>query len=486
MYNPYDNYYFHNTFPGGNVITIDTDSTNLGARIRVIGVGGGGGNAINSMIQRGLSGVDFIAANTDAQALSKNSASTKLHIGKESTRGLGAGGRPEIGKEAAEENADDIREHLAGSDMIFVTAGMGGGTGTGGAPVVARIGRELGALVVGIVTNPFNFEAKKRANIAEQGINELRQYVDALIVIPNEKLLSIIDRNTSFIEAFQKVDDVLYNATRGISDIISGNGYINVDFADVRSIMKDMGDALMGIGIASGEHRAISAAQNALNSPLLEGVSITGAQGLLVNISGGSSMTMHEIGEAVSIIEENAGSDVNLIHGIVYDESLDDKLMITVVATGFKRGQYVVPNALNVQQQIQEKIIPAQPVQQSAPVIRTIAVNPSQQETKQPKIAIKPVKVYGDIDDEQSAPQAIQTVQEKPQEEQPVQSTRNQPAFMRRSDPNVVRQANGGSIRINAVNDLPSGARSNSQPVIIREPKSSVVEKPAFLRKIMD
>jgi len=479
------------------VITIDTDSTSYGAKIRVIGVGGGGGNAINSMIQRGLTGVDFIAANTDAQALSKNSAGTKLHIGKESTRGLGAGGRPEIGKEAAEENADDIREYLSGSDMIFVTAGMGGGTGTGGAPVVARIGRELGALVVGIVTNPFNFEAKKRANIAEQGINELREYVDALIVIPNEKLLSIIDRNTSFIEAFQKVDDVLYNATRGISDIISGNGYINVDFADVRSIMKDMGDALMGIGIASGEHRAIAAAQNALNSPLLEGVSITGAQGLLVNISGGSSMTMHEIGEAVSIIEENAGSDVDLIHGIVYDESLDDKLMITVVATGFKRGKYQVTSSLsapqiNVQatQPAIERQIPTQTsiplaaAPSSASSMRTIPVH-AQQDARQQKVKIKPVKVYGDIDDEQSAPQLIQAAQEKAQEPQ-VTITRNQPAFMRRTDPNAVRQANGGSIRINSVNDLPNGVRSSSQPVIIRDPKSSVVEKPAFLRKIMD
>ena len=479
------------------MITIDTDSTNYGAKIRVIGVGGGGGNAINSMIQRGLSGVDFIAANTDAQALSKNSASTKLHIGKESTRGLGAGGRPEIGKEAAEENADDIREYLAGSDMIFVTAGMGGGTGTGGAPVVARIGRELGALVVGIVTNPFNFEAKKRANIAEQGINELREYVDALIVIPNEKLLSIIDRNTSFIEAFQKVDDVLYNATRGISDIISGNGYINVDFADVRSIMKDMGDALMGIGIASGEHRAITAAQNALNSPLLEGVSITGAQGILVNISGGASMTMHEIGEAVSIIEESAGNDVNLIHGIVYDETLDDKLMITVVATGFKRGQYQAPTSFTAphmsvqasQQSVErptntQTTIPLSSTPSSAPSIRTIPVQ-AQPEPRQQKLNIKPVKVYGDIDDEQSAPQLIQAAQEKSQEPQ-IAITRNQPAYMRRSDPNAVRQANGGSIRINSVNDLPAGVRSNSQPVIIRDPKSSVVEKPAFLRKIMD
>ena len=481
------------------MITVDTDSSNLGARIRVIGVGGGGGNAINSMIQRGLTGVDFIAANTDAQALSKNSASTKIHVGKESTRGLGAGGRPEIGKEAAEENADEIREQLAGSDMIFVTAGMGGGTGTGGAPVVARIGRELGALVVGIVTNPFNFEAKKRASIAETGINELRQYVDALIVIPNEKLLSIIDKNTSFIEAFQRVDDVLYNATRGISDIISGNGYINVDFADVRSIMKDMGDALMGIGIASGEHRAIAAAQNALNSPLLEGVSITGAQGLLVNISGGSSMTMHEIGEAVSIIEESAGSDVNLIHGIVYDESLNDKLMITVLATGFKRGQYSVAtqspastNQPTAQLKTQTPNTVVHPVQQiptpvstpaPAPTMRTITVNNSGQTKPQPA-NIQPAKVYGDIDDDSTMPTMQQVAQERPVE-QP-RAAAQQPAFMRRTDPSVVRQANGGSIRISSVSDLPAGAKSNAQPVIIREPKSSIVEKPAFLRKIMD
>ena len=453
------------------MIVVDTDTINYGARIRVIGVGGGGGNAINSMIQRGLQGVDFIAANTDAQALSKNGASIKIHVGRESTRGLGAGGRPEIGKAAAEENADEIREHLSGSDMVFVTAGMGGGTGTGGAPVVARIGRELGALVVGIVTNPFNFEAKKRSTVAEQGIAELRQYVDALIVIPNEKLLSIIDKNTSFIEAFQKVDDVLYNATRGISDIISGNGYINVDFADVRSIMKDMGDALMGIGIASGEHRATEAAQNALNSPLLEGVSIHGAQGLLVNISGGSSMTMHEISEAVSIIEESAGNEVNLIQGIVYDEALEDKIMITVVATGFKRTSYAIPTIINKVEAPSVTSVSQTAV--STPTLKTV-----QTITPEPPKA----EIHDEPELETSAPVLFTMNPEKIREVKPIP----QPSFIRRSDPNSIRQSQGGSIRINSVSDLPAAAKATGQPIVIRDPKSSVVEKPAFLRKIMD
>ncbi|MFM8179222.1 MAG: cell division protein FtsZ, partial [Candidatus Kapaibacterium sp.] len=231
-----------------------------GARIRVIGVGGGGGNAINSMIKRGLTGVDFIAANTDSQSLQSNLATTKVQIGRELTRGLGAGADPTVGQLAVEESIEDIRDALQQSDMIFVTAGMGGGTGTGGAPVIARIGRELDCLVVGIVTKPFAWEAKKRAHSADHGVNELRKHVDALIVIPNQRLMGIIDKNTSFVQAFQKVDDVLYNATKGIADIISGNGYVNVDFADVRTIMKNKGDALMGIGIARGEERAKDAA----------------------------------------------------------------------------------------------------------------------------------------------------------------------------------------------------------------------------------
>lgn len=485
------------------MIVVDTQTENYGARIRVIGVGGGGGNAIMSMIQRGLQGVEFIAANTDAQALAKNPAPTKIQIGRESTRGLGAGGKPEIGKIAAEETADDIREYLAGSDMIFVTAGMGGGTGTGGAPVVARIGRELGALVVGIVTNPFQFEAKKRATVAEQGIAELRQYVDALIVIPNQKLLSVIDRNTSFLEAFQRVDDVLYNATRGISDIISGHGYINVDFADVRSIMKDMGDALMGIGIASGEHRAAAAAQNALNSPLLEGVSIAGAQGLLVNISGGVSMTMHEIGEAVSIIEEAAGSEVNLIHGIVFDETLDDKIMITVVATGFKRqagsgSTTHVPAGTTGAVPIHTPPTPSAP-----PVIRTApggnftgAVGGSSLSTgsSSDRSTIRPVAAtYAENPATKSSSTPTSTITAQPQQQspreriQPVAVENRQPGFVRRSAAADIRTANTGSIAINTVSDIPAGVTvSRPMPVTNREIRSSVIEKPAFLRKIMD
>ena len=322
------------------MIELDTNISH-GARIRVVGVGGGGGNAINSMISRGLTGVDFIAANTDIQALANNKAPIRIQVGKEGTRGLGAGADPSVGHRAVEESCEDIRQALSGSDMVFVTAGMGGGTGTGGAPVVAKIGRELGALVVGIVTKPFQWEARKRTHVADHGIEELRKNVDALIVIPNQKLMSIIDKKTTFTEAFQKVDDVLYNATRGIADIISGHGYINVDFADVRTIMKNTGDAIMGTGTASGDHRAVEAAQNAISSPLLEGVSIHGAQGVLVNITGGSNMTMFEIGEAVSVIEDAAGQDVNLIHGIVFDDSMEDTIMVTVVATGFRREEEV-------------------------------------------------------------------------------------------------------------------------------------------------
>lgn len=312
------------------------DDTALGgAKIKVIGVGGGGGNAINNMIERGLSGVEFIAANTDKQALEHNLADVKIQLGHETTRGLGAGANPEIGKASILESENEVKEALKGADMLFVTCGMGGGTGTGSAPEIAKIGQAQGALVVGIVTKPFTFEGRKRVNIADSWIDELRENVDALIVIPNQKLLEIIDKNTGFKEAFSKVDEVLYNATRGISDIISRHGYVNVDFADVVTIMKGMGDALMGIGIATGEHRAIQAAEKALNSPLLDGISIEGAKGLLVNITGGNDMTMHEISDAVSLIEEKAGGEANLIKGIVYEEDMQDDFMVTVVATGF-------------------------------------------------------------------------------------------------------------------------------------------------------
>ena len=312
-----------------------------GARIRVVGVGGGGGNAVNSMIRRGLKGVDFYAMNTDLQALERNDASNKIQIGKNLTRGLGAGADPTVGHRAAEEDRDEIARALAGSDMVFITAGMGGGTGTGGAPLVANIAKSIGALVVAIVTRPFQCEGKKRMVQAEMGIEELRKQVDTCIVIPNQKLLSIVERATPLTEAFDLANQVLYGATRGISELITVPGLINVDFADVRTVMKEMGDAVMGSGVASGENRAVEAAHAAISSPLLEEVSISGAQGVLVNITGGFSTSLVEIDEATEIIHEAAGEDANVILGAVIDENMGDDLMVTVIATGFNRRPVV-------------------------------------------------------------------------------------------------------------------------------------------------
>ncbi len=310
-----------------------------GAKIRVVGVGGGGGNAVTSMIDKRLQGVDFFAINTDSQALERNKAPNKVQIGKNLTRGLGAGADPSIGQRAVEEDRDEIARSLAGSDMVFVTAGMGGGTGTGGAPIVANIAKSLGALVVGIVTKPFTCEGKKRMAQAESGIDEMKKQVDTLIMIPNQKLLSIVERNTPLQEAFDKANDVLYNATRGISELITTPGLINVDFADVRTIMREMGDALMGSGLSTGENRAIEAAHAAISSPLLEGVSIAGALGVLVNVTGGPTMSLVEVDEAVSVIHEAAGEEANVIMGAVIDENLGEEMMVTVIATGFnKRG----------------------------------------------------------------------------------------------------------------------------------------------------
>jgi cell division protein FtsZ len=316
---------------------IDLDTSNFcGAKIRVIGVGGGGGNAVNNMIRMGLSGVDFLVANTDSQSLEKNEAKSKIKIGKD-IRGLGAGGNPEVGHSAAQESEEELREMIKDSDMIFVTAGMGGGTGTGAAPYIAKVAQELGALVVGIVTKPFSWEGLKRSRTAESGISELRQFVDSLIVIRNQKLLDICSRNTTFNESFKMVDEVLFNATRGISDIITNPGVVNVDFADVCTVMKGMGDALMGIGYSTGENRAVEATQNALNSPLLEGLSIAGAQGVLVNITGGSDMTLFEVNEVGTLVQNASGEDANFIFGAVHNPEPSEDIMVTVVAAGFNR-----------------------------------------------------------------------------------------------------------------------------------------------------
>jgi cell division protein FtsZ len=308
---------------------------NLKARIKVIGIGGGGSNAVNTMISAKLSGVDFMAANTDAQSLEASRAPVRIQLGSTVTKGLGAGANPEIGRRAALEDEEAIKEYLGGSDMIFITAGMGGGTGTGGAPVVARLAREVGALTVGVVTKPFIFEGKKRMHQADDGIEELKHSVDTLIVIPNQRLLSIAAKTTTMLEAFHKADDVLLQAVRGISDLIITPGLINLDFADVRTVMAEMGLALMGAASASGEHRAIEAAQKAISSPLLEDISIQGARGVLINITGGSDLCLHEVNEAASMIQEEAHDDANIIFGAVIDDSIIDQIRITVIATGF-------------------------------------------------------------------------------------------------------------------------------------------------------
>lgn len=312
-------------------------SADRGAKIRVVGVGGGGGNAINSMIDKGLMGVDFLAINCDLQALERNKASHKIQIGKNLTRGLGAGSDPSIGHRAVEEDREEISRSLSGSDMVFVTCGMGGGTGTGGAPIVANIAKSVGALVVGIVTRPFNSEGKKRMAQAEAGLEDMKKQVDTLISIPNQKLLDIVERTTPLLEAFEVSNQVLHNATRGISELITVPGLINVDFADVRTVMREMGDAIMGSGSASGENRAIEAAHAAISSPLLEGVNIAGAQGILVNITGGKNLTLHEVDEATRIIYEAAGNEANVILGTVIDDRLSDEILITVIATGFNK-----------------------------------------------------------------------------------------------------------------------------------------------------
>jgi len=309
-------------------------TTNQGAKIKVVGVGGSGCNAVNTMIRMGLEGVEFITANTDKQALDASLAPTKLPIGQELTKGLGAGANPEVGRKAALEDYAKISEMLAGSDMVFITAGMGGGTGTGAAPVFAKIAKEVGALTVGVVTKPFMFEGRKRMKHAEQGMNWLRDNVDSLITIPNQRLLAISGNTLSMVDAFKKADEVLLNAVQGISDLINHTGLINSDFADVRTIMQNKGLALMGIGQAEGENRAVEAATNAISSPLLEDISIEGATGIIINITGSSNLSIHEVNEATTLIMEAAHEDAEIIFGTVIDESLKDTVKVTVIATG--------------------------------------------------------------------------------------------------------------------------------------------------------
>ncbi len=316
--------------------TFDDEPPSYGARIKVIGIGGGGGNAVNHMIDAQIEGVEFLVANTDLQALKRSHASVKLQIGAKLTKGLGAGANPEIGRDAALEDTEKIIEALEGADMVFVTVGLGGGTGTGAAPIIASLAAELDALTVAVVTKPFPFEGRHRSRQADAGLEELRSVVDTLITIPNARLLQAVDRNMALGDAFKMADDVLRQAVQGISDLITTPGFINVDFADVRAIMKGMGIALMGTGTGAGENRAMDATQRAISSPLLEEASINGARGVLVNITGGADLTLREVDEAMNVIHDSADPDANIIFGTVQDERLQNEMKITVIATGFE------------------------------------------------------------------------------------------------------------------------------------------------------
>ncbi|NJM10046.1 MAG: cell division protein FtsZ, partial [Bdellovibrionaceae bacterium] len=321
------------------------ENANFGASIKVIGIGGGGGNAVQTMIEGGLQGVEFVVANTDRQALAHNKAEGKINLGKELTKGLGAGANPEIGRRAAIESYNDIVAKLEGSDMVFVTAGMGGGTGTGGAPIVAKIAKELGALTIGVVTKPFIFEGKKRKKHADDGIRELQENVDTLIVIPNQKLLTVASERTPLLETFRKADQVLLHAVKGISDLINIRGLINLDFADIRTVMQAKGMAIMGSGWANGDNRAVEAATQAISSPLLENICIDGATGIIINVTGGPDLTLWEVNEASTLITEAAHPDAEIIFGAVIDENMADAVSVTVIATGFGAGALMKANS---------------------------------------------------------------------------------------------------------------------------------------------
>ncbi|MGK7345061.1 MAG: cell division protein FtsZ [Candidatus Nitrospinota bacterium M3_3B_026] len=319
----------------------ENEEENFNATIKVIGAGGGGGNAVCTMFEQGITGVEFIVANTDAQALRVSPIPRKLQLGRKRTKGLGAGGRPEIGRAAAVDDADSIKAFLEGADMVFVTAGMGGGTGTGAAPVIASLAKEMGALTVGVVTKPFSFEGRKRLENAESGLIEFRKSVDTLITIPNQQLLGYVGKNTPFSKAFEIADGVLLKAVKGISELITVTGIVNLDFADVQSVMSARGMALMGAGVGTGDNRAVDAAQNAINSPLLEDSSIDGAKGLLINVTGGPDLTLHEINEAATLVTEAAEPDAEVFFGAVIDESMGEKVSVTVIATGFRSAREI-------------------------------------------------------------------------------------------------------------------------------------------------
>ncbi|WP_337059663.1 cell division protein FtsZ [Kineococcus sp. G2] len=457
------------------------------AVIKVVGVGGGGVNAVNRMIEVGLKGVEFIAVNTDAQALLMSDADVKLDVGRELTRGLGAGADPEVGRKAAEDHAEEIEEVLKGADMVFVTAGEGGGTGTGGAPVVARIARGLGALTIGVVTRPFTFEGRRRANSAESGIAELRDEVDTLIVIPNDRLLSISDKQVSILDAFKSADQVLLSGVQGITDLITTPGLINLDFADVKSVMQGAGSALMGIGSARGDDRAVQAAEAAISSPLLE-ASIDGAHGVLLSIQGGSDLGLYEINEAARLVQEAAHPEANIIFGAVIDDALGDEVRVTVIAAGFDSGTPVRSRGERAAGQVPGGRAPAapgvppraprpEPWQQQAPAAAPPAPQQPAPQYAPPQYAQQAPQQQAPAAPQQPAPQYAQ---QAPPEQQPAaqyapqqgaQPVQHQPQMVPGEDP----------VQVPRIIELPNdtaGVRRPGRP----RPEEDDLDVPDFLK----
>ena len=468
------------------------------AQIRVAGVGGAGGNAVNGMVESGLNGVEFLAINTDQQALQESAAGTRIQIGGKVTRGLGSGGDPGVGARAIEEDHEVVAEALSGSDMVFVTAGMGGGTGTGAAPTVARIARELGALVVGVVTLPFGFEGRKRAAAGYSGLEELRREVDTIIVIQNDRLLKVVPANTPLVEAFRVADNVLYQATKGISDLITVPGLVNLDFADVRSIMAGMGDAIMGAGSATGENRATDAALAAISSPLLEDIDVQGAQGVLVNITGGANLSLHEVSEVTGIVQDAVGDEANLIFGAVVSPDAGEELRVTVIATGFGHGEeamFVAPR----QRREPIRTTPAQPVVEEPLVARPVEARvdpapaaPPVHEPVHEEILLEPERpapletpvIRADIervgDERAVAPRAARaeagrsTTPEEFEERVEQLVEREEPSPFRR----IIDRARGDAPR------QESAERTNPRPS--GTPSRKDLEEPSFLRRLRD
>lgn len=416
------------------------ENINIGANIKVVGVGGGGSNAVTTMIEGAMSGVEFIVANTDIQALNANKASTKIQLGLDLTKGLGAGANPDIGRRAAIESYNEIVEKLEGADMVFVTAGMGGGTGTGGAPVVAKIARELGALTIGVVTKPFMFEGKKRGKHAEAGLQELQDNVDTLIVIPNQKLLSIAGEKTPLLETFKKADEVLLQAVKGISDLINIRGLINLDFADIRTVMKEKGMAIMGTGSAKGENRAVEAATFAISSPLLENIKIDGATGIIINVTGGSDLSLYEVNEASTLITEAAHEDAEIIFGAVIDDSLGDEVRVTVIATGFNEHEEKKNSVQDAFTGMQNFLNTA-PIQMPALNIQPPSINPAMSSSAGLNFELPPISAVQNSVSQftHEAMPVVDEAQSMHQQQQPVMSHQAAPQPVQYAQP--VQQA---------------------------------------------